>query len=162
MRQVAFGKAVQAGVLGALAWEAAVRLLIAAGVPLFDLLHLLGTMVLPHAAPWQWWLAGVGMHLLAGAVWAIFYAYFFFYTFDCAPALQGLIFATFPFVLAGVATVPQMGLMNPTVHPDFFALREGWGGPVTLAMGHAIYGLVLGALYTHPVGHPVRRMTAHG
>jgi hypothetical protein len=41
IRRVAFGKAIVAGALGALAWEALARLLIFLGIPLFDLVFTL-------------------------------------------------------------------------------------------------------------------------
>jgi beta-glucosidase/6-phospho-beta-glucosidase/beta-galactosidase len=58
-----------------------------------------------------------------------------------------------------VVMVPQMGWMNDQVlrglmpHPGLFAWNLGWGGPVGLALGHLIYGVTMGSLYTHPVGH---------
>lgn len=162
MRLVAFQKAMRAGAVGALAWELLLRLLMAAGVPLFDLLHTLGTILLPQAGVWEWWLAGAAMHVLAGVVWAVFYAYFFFYTFDWPPALQGLAFAAVPFTLAGLVMVPQIGLMHGGPPPGAFAIHYGWGGPASLALGHAVYGLAMGALYTRPVGRPVRRVAVHG
>src|SRR5687767_11647979 len=160
IRQVAFAKAVMAGVAGALAWEVAVRLLIASGLPLFDLVRLLGTMILPHEAPWKWWLVGMSLHATVGAIWAIFYAYFFWSTYSWKPTSQGVVFALGPTVLAGLIMVPQMGWMHEQVlqgstpHPGLFASNLGWGGPLGIVLGHLIYGATMGSIYTHPVGHP--------
>ncbi len=167
MRVVAFRKAIIAGAAGALAWDAAVRGAIAAGAPFFDLTRLLGGMLAGASPAWEWWPAGIVLHAMVGAMWAIFYAYFFFYTLDAPPAVQGLIFSIVPLTLAGLVMLPQMGLMHPLIlagrmpDPGVFAARLGWGGPVALAGGHALYGAVMGALYTRPVGHPVRRARAH-
>jgi hypothetical protein len=169
IRRVAFRKAVVAGAAGALAWELVVRLLLWCGVPLFDLVRTLGTMVLGAAPAWQWWPVGLGMHAAVGAIWAIFYAYFFWSTLDRAPAVQGLVFSLGPAFLAGLVMVPQMGLMHalmlrgemPT--PGTFGLNLGWGGPAGILLGHLVYGLVMGSLYTRPVGHKVgQRRLSHG
>lgn len=168
MRLVAFRKAVFAGAAGALAWEAVLRAAAAAGLTVFDLPRTLGTLIDPGAPAWKWWFAGVLLHAMVGVIWAIFYAYFFFYTFDARPAVQGLVFALGPLALAGLVMVPQMSLMHPLMQaggvpaPGAFAARLGWGGPISLAAGHAVYGAVMGALYTRPVGHPVRRVSSHG
>jgi len=162
IRRVAFRKAIAGGVAGAVAWEAAVRLLRVAGVPLSDLVHLLGTMLVGQTSAWVWWSAGMALHASVGAVWAIFYAYFFWSTFEWRPPLQGLVFSFIPILLAGLVMLPQLGWMHPLVlrgempRPGIFDIGEGWGGPVGIVLGHLIYGLTLGALYTRPVGSPVQ------
>jgi hypothetical protein len=156
--------------IGALAWDAVVRALILVGLPLFDLVRLLGTMVVGGpSAPLLWWPTGLVLHASVGAVWAIFYAYFFWSTFDWRPALQGLGFSVIPIVLAGLVMLPQLGWMHPLVlrgvlpRPGLFGLGIGWGGPASIVLGHAVYGLIIGILYTRPVGNPVRRqISVHG
>jgi hypothetical protein len=162
IRRVAFKKAIIAGTLGATAWEIAVRLLIWADLPMFDLVYALGSMLLwKGASVWQWWTVGMMMHILVGAIWAVFYAYFFWSLFDYPPALQGLIFSLLPMLLAGLIMVPQMDLMNERIlsgelpKNGFFALGIGWGGPLAIVLGHLVYGAVLGSLYKNPVGYPV-------
>src|SRR5438105_3676840 len=113
IRRVDFGKAVLAGVAGALAWDGAVRLLLRLGLPLFDIVHVLGTMILGRSAVWEWWPAGMVLHAMVGAIWAIFYAYFFWSSFDWPPPVQGLVFSIAPAILAGLVMIPQMGYMNP-------------------------------------------------
>ncbi|MFL5537070.1 MAG: hypothetical protein ACJ8AP_15290 [Gemmatimonadales bacterium] len=85
IRRVAFRKAIAGGLAGAVAWELVVRLLRFSGVPLGDLVHLLGTMLVGRAPAWLWWPTGMTLHLGVGAVWAIFYAYFFWSTFAWRP-----------------------------------------------------------------------------
>jgi hypothetical protein len=162
IRRVAFRKAIIAGALGAAAWEIAVRLLIWAGLPMFDLVYALGSMLLwKGATSWQWWTVGMLMHALVGAIWAVFYAYFFWSLFDYPPTLQGIIFSLLPALLAGLIMVPQMDLMNERIlsgelpKNGFFALGIGWGGPLAIVLGHLVYGAVLGSLYKNPVGYPV-------
>jgi hypothetical protein len=162
IRLVAYKKAIVAGALGAFAWEIVARGLIAAGLPMFDLVRTLGSMLLDGGAgAWQWWPAGMFLHAVVGAIWAIFYAYFFWSLFDYPPALQGLIFSLLPAVLAGLIMIPQMDFMNEQVmsgalpRHSFFALGIGWGGPAAVVLGHLVYGAVLGYLYRNPVGYPV-------
>ena len=169
IRRVAFIKAIVAGVLGAVAWEVVMRLLILAGLQLFDLVRLLGTMVVGQALVWQWWLIGIAMHASVGAIWAIFYAYFFWSTYDWSPLVQGLVFSLGPAFLAGLIMIPQLGLMHPLIlrgeiaNPGLFALSLGWGGPVGVILGHLIFGAVMGSIYTRPVGHRIKqRRLANG
>jgi hypothetical protein len=163
IRRVAFRKAVLAGVIGALAWEAVIRGMIVLGLSLGDLVRLLGTMVVPHSPVWIWWPTGLALHATVGAIWAIFYAYFFWSTFEWRPATQGLVFSLVPIALAGLIMFPQLGWMHPLVlqreipHPGLFGLGLGWGGPVTIVLGHLVYGVTMGSLYTRPVGYPVPR-----
>lgn len=169
IRRVAFSKAILAGTLGALAWEAVVRILILLGLPLFDLVFTVGTMVLGETRPWLWWPAGLVLHATVGAIWAIFYAYFFWSTYDWPPAAQGLLFSLGPAVLAGLIMVPQMSYMHPLIlagrlpATGVFGVKLGWGGPAGIVLGHLIYGAVMGSLYVRPVGYRVgRRMRLYG
>jgi hypothetical protein len=163
IRRVAFGKAVAAGAADALVWELCLRALLLAGAPLFDLVRLLGTLLLGETRSLAWWPAGLLLHATVGSIWAIFYAYFFWSSWDRAPALQGLAFSLGPAVLAGLVMVPQLALMHEaTLHgrapaPGVFALRLGWGGPLGILLGHLAYGAAMGALYTRPVGHAVKK-----
>ena len=169
IRRVAFGKAVLAGATGALAWEIAARALLLLGIPLFDLVFTLGTMIVGEVHPWVWWPIGMALHATVGAIWAIFYAYFFWSTYDLPPVAQGLLFSLGPAALAGLVMVPQMSFMHPLIlegkltPTGFFGLKQGWGGPVGIVIGHLIYGAVMGALYIKPVGYPVgRRIVPYG
>ena len=158
IRRVAFGKAVIAGVAGAAAWEAVARLFILLGAPMFDIVRVLGTMLLGLGAPtWEWWPAGLAMHAVIGTIWAIFYAYFVWSFFDLRPIFQGLLFSLLPALLAGVIMVPQMDLMLDGQYPPFriFAIGIGVFGPISIFIGHIIYGLVMGSIYMRPVGHRV-------
>jgi hypothetical protein len=165
IRRVAFRKAVTAGVAGAGAWEAVVRLLIWLGLPMFDLVRVLGTMGFGAGAPvWKWWPVGMAMHAVVGAVWAIFYAYFFWSLIDARPILQGILFSLLPTLLAGLIMIPQMDLMLDGAHTPFLVFATGIGilGPVSVLAGHIIYGVVLGAIYVRPVGYPVGRRAVYG
>ncbi|HEX8842812.1 MAG TPA: family 1 glycosylhydrolase [Sphingomicrobium sp.] len=162
MRVVAFRKAILAGAAGALAWEAAVRVLAIAGVPVFDLVRELGTLPFPNGSAAEWWPAGLAAHASVGAGWALFYAYFFWGRFRWPPGIQGLAFAALPAVLAILIAVPQLRLMH--LHED--VVRLDWRSYLTglqstklggLLLGHALFGLTVGAIYTHPVGYAVGR-----
>ncbi len=162
LRVVDFRKAILAGAAGAFVWEVALRLLALLGFPIFDLVRELGTLPIPRAGPALWWPLGMAAHALVGAGWALFYAYFFWARFRWRPALQGLAFAVLPALLAIAIMVPQLRLM----HLDAEVARLNWRfflfafAPATLgslALGHALFGLTVGALYTHPVGYPAAR-----
>src|SRR5688500_17679380 len=156
IRRVAFKKAIFCSARCALAWEIVVRALILIGVPLSDLVRVLGTMVAGEDAEfWEWWPIGMAMHALVGAIWAIFYAYFFWSFYDYPPTLQGVIFSLIPTLLAGFIMIPQMDFMTERGLPQFrmFALGIGWLGPVSVLAGHLIYGAVMGTIYTRPVGY---------
>lgn len=162
IRRVAFKKAILAGALGAFAWEVAIRLLLLTGLPFFDLVYVLGTMILDgKAPPWQWWPVGMSMHALVGSIWAIFYAYFFWSIYDLPPVLQGIMFSILPALLAGLIMIPQMDFMHALIlsgvmpKQGFFAIGLGWLGPASIILGHLIYGTVTGFIYRKPVGYAV-------
>jgi hypothetical protein len=158
IRRVAFGKAVVAGAAGAFAWEVVALLLMWAGAPFSDVSRSLGHLAAPGLPSGVQWIIGLGMHMLIGAIWTVFYAYFFWSTLDISPHLQGLIFATCPAILAGLIMVPQMALMNDHAPaPGIFGINNGWSGPVGIFLNHWIYGIVMGAIYVRPVGYPVSK-----
>jgi len=163
IRSIAYSKAVLAGMAGAMAWEIVARLLIQAGLPVFDIVGTLGTLALPHARPWASWAVGMLLHLLVGAIWAVFYAYFFWSVLPLRRALQGLVFAFVPMPLAIFIMHPQFDLMHPLVQSGqlsssgLFGLNGGAHEPLSIAAGHLIWGTVLGLLYTRPVGYPANR-----
>ena len=158
IRVVALPKAALAGVVAAFAWEATLRALAAAGLPLFDIVRGLGTLVFPDGPLLAWWSVGMAAHAMVGALWAIFYAYFFWSLLDWRPVAQGLVFALLPAALALLVVAPQLALMHQDeaiVQVDLlgFFTGLGWREPMGLLLGHLIFGAVLGALYTHPVGY---------
>ena len=101
--------------------------------------------------------------MAVGAIGAIFYAYFFYALLPWRPVVQGLAFgllaavpvtvAVYPLliVMHASADVAQMNLMG---FGHMLGWRERWG----LVLGHLIYGAVLGALYTRPVGRSTARL----
>ena len=160
VRRVAFKKAILGGALGALGWEVAVRVLIIAGLPMFDLVRTLGTLAVGDRADvWQWWPVGMTMHALVGSIWGIFYAYFFWSFYDFPPVLQGIVFSIVPTLLAGFIMVPQMDDMLAGQRDlRTFAIGVGWLGPFSVVLGHLTYGVVLGIIYQRPVGYPTGRL----
>ena len=162
IRIVALRKAALAGVAGALAWEIAMRAFRLGGLDLFDIVRILGTLAFPDGPPIAWWTAGVAIHAAVGAIWAIFYAYFFWSVLNWRPAFQGMAFSILPALLALFVAYPQLHMMHlggPVAQFDTIAVMRAISGreAVGLLLGHLIYGGVLGALYTHPVGYPTAR-----
>ncbi|HEX4761290.1 MAG TPA: family 1 glycosylhydrolase [Sphingomicrobium sp.] len=158
LRVVAFRKAIAAGAAGAVVWEAALRLLALLGLPSFDLVRELGTLAFPSGGAAEWWPAGMAAHATVGAAWALFYAYFFWARFRWPPVLQGLAFAALPAMLAALIVYPQLQLMHlrqDMVQLDWHEFLTGLEQTrlTGLLAGHALFGLTVGALYTHPVGY---------
>jgi len=159
IRIVSLRKAILAGVAGALAWEVVLRLLLLAHLPLVDIVRGLGLLVFPHSGVWEWWPAGMALHLLVGVIWAVFYAYFAWSVLALRPVWQGLIFSLLPFVLATAVVYPQVAVMQASVHvlhvsPWRLIAQVSWGERTGILIGHLVYGAVMGALYTRPVGYP--------
>ncbi len=163
IRHIAYGKAVLAGVSGAVAWEIVAKILIAIGVPFFSIVDTLGAVALPNGSAWASWSIGLLLHLIVGAIWAVFYAYFFWSVLPLRPALQGMVFAFVPMPLAICIMRPQLELMHQLTRAGdlpasgLFGLGGGFYLPLTVVAGHLIWGTVLGALYTHPVGYAATR-----
>jgi len=158
LRVVAFRKAVLAGAAGAVVWEAVLRCFALLGYPSFDIVRELGTLPFPRGGPALWWPAGMAAHMLVGAAWALFYAYFFWSRLRWPPALQGLAFAALPATLATLIVYPELQLMHlgqQVVTIDWKGFFGGIGQTKLggLLLGHALFGLTVGALYTHPVGY---------
>ena len=165
IRHVAYRKAVLAGIAGAVAWEIVAQLLVFVGVPFFSIVDTLGAVALPGGSAWASWSVGMLLHLVVGAIWAVFYAYFFWSVLPLRPALQGLVFAFVPMPLAICIMRPQLELMrlsNAGDMPDIglFGLSGGLYLPLTVACGHLIWGAVLGLIYTRPVGYAAGRQRA--
>jgi hypothetical protein len=56
IRRVAFKKAFLGGVIRVLAWEVTIRVRILLGLPMFDIVLILGTLLCRGGALfWQWW-----------------------------------------------------------------------------------------------------------
>ena len=162
IRIVSYRKAVLAGAAAAVAWELVMRPLLLAGLPLVDIVRMLGLLVAPSGPAMAWWAAGMAIHVLVGVIWAVFYAYFAWSILPWRPVFQGLIFTLVPTVLATVVVYPQLYVMQAAervlhVNPWALMTAVSWGERAGLVLGHLAYGAVLGALYTHPVGSPASR-----
>ncbi|HSV04158.1 MAG TPA: family 1 glycosylhydrolase [Phenylobacterium sp.] len=162
IRVISVRKAIVAGCAGALAWELLLRALALAGVPLVDIVGSLGLLVLPGGRGWAVWGAGLFLHLIVGVLWAVFYAYFFFSVTLLRPVWQGLVFSALPAALAILIVYPQLKLMGEpaaVAHANAWTLlvAVSWKERIGLLLGHAAYGLALGALYVRPVGRPSDR-----
>ena len=163
IRHVSYRKAVLAGMAGAVAWEIVARPLLMAGLFHFDIVGTLGTLAVPHGSALASWSAGMSLHLIVGAIWAVFYAFFFWSALPAPPVAQGFLFAFVPMPLALFIMHPQFELMHPLVrsgelpYSGLFGLSGGWREPVSIAAGHLIWGAVLGLVYVRPVGYATGR-----
>jgi beta-glucosidase/6-phospho-beta-glucosidase/beta-galactosidase len=110
-------------------------------------------------------LAALAAHLGIGVCWAVFYAFFFWGRFRLPPIFQGLLFSLLPATLAIFVVYPELALMRapgPEVVisvRSFFAPLNG-ATVASLLFSHALFGLILGALYRRPVGYAVDQKPA--
>jgi hypothetical protein len=160
IRVVAIRKAVAAGVGGAIAMEIFSRAGALLGLKTIDFIAELssvafrGSRLLADSA-------AVIAHLTVGVCWAIFYAFFFWGRLrKLRPALQGLIFAVLPALLATFVVYPELALIRHQV--DIINLTlAGFFAPLSapavasILIGHALFGLTMGAIYRKPVGYRV-------
>jgi hypothetical protein len=156
IRVVALKKAVAAGVGGAIAMELFSRLGRLLGLETIDFIAELssvafrGSRVLAD-------LAAVIAHLGIGVCWATFYAFFVWGRLRLRPALQGLVFAIMPASLAILVVYPELALIHRNVDLAQVSLASFFApltlpSVVSLLIGHAIFGLTVGAIYRRPVG----------
>jgi beta-glucosidase/6-phospho-beta-glucosidase/beta-galactosidase len=162
IRIVSLRKAALAGLCGALAWTAVLGGLQLLGLRSFDIVKELGTLAFAPDEPLRWGTVGLVAHGFVGICWALVYAYFFWSRVNWPPALQGLAFSIVPAMLALFIVNPQLELMHlhrdavpltwETVLPSISLAQLGG-----LLLGHAIYGLTVGAIYIRPVGYGADR-----
>src|SRR3546814_853268 len=117
---VSLRKAVLAGIVAAFAWELAIRIIQFGGIALFDIVQHLGTLAFPAGPVLARWMTGMVIHATVGAIWAIFYAYFFWSTFDWPPAFQGMAFSLLPTLLALFIAYPQLQMLHLDVPTALF------------------------------------------
>ena len=160
IRVVAIRKAVAAGVGGAIAMEIFSRVGALLGLKTIDFIAELssvafgGSRLLADSA-------AVIAHLTVGVCWAIFYAFFFWGRLrKLRPPLQGLVFAILPAVLATFVVYPELALIHHKI--DVINLTvAGFFAPLSvpaiasILIGHALFGLTMGAIYRKPVGYRV-------
>jgi beta-glucosidase/6-phospho-beta-glucosidase/beta-galactosidase len=161
VRILDFRKAVLAGIAGGVAMEVTLQGLARVGLSSVDIVAQLSSV--GFAGNQVLAMAGAAVvHLAIGICWAIFYGYFFWARLKWPPALQGLAFSALPAVLAILIVFPQLELMRQ--HAAVVSLDVGsFLAPLRassvagLVVGHAVFGLVVGAIYTHPVGYAADR-----
>ena len=143
-------------------WTATLGGLRLLGLPLFDIVKELGTLAFAPNELLRWGAVGLIAHGLVGICWALVYAYFFWSRVSWPPAVQGLAFSAVPAFLALFIVHPQLQLM----HLPQDVVRLTWelvlpslslGELTGLLLGHALFGLTVGSIYTHPVGYRVDR-----
>ncbi|HJP69497.1 MAG TPA: family 1 glycosylhydrolase [Sphingomicrobium sp.] len=158
IRVVAFKKAVIAGICGAAAMEiyslAGSRL----GLSNVDFVDQLSSLALRRDPLVAHGFAAT-VHLAIGVCWAVFYAFCFWGRLRVRPVFQGLIFAAIPALLAILIMHPELRLMRlntSMVKLDLGTYFEPLSSSTiaSLIVAHALYGLVIGAIYRRPVGYP--------
>ena len=157
IRVVALKKAVAAGVGGAIAMELFSRLGRLLGLQTIDFIAELSAVAF-RGSRLLADLAAVIAHLGIGVCWATFYAFFVWGRLRLRPSLQGLVFAIMPASLAILVVYPELALIRSSTDVTTLTV-VGFFAPLTLAavvsllIGHALFGLTVGAIYRRPVGY---------
>jgi beta-glucosidase/6-phospho-beta-glucosidase/beta-galactosidase len=164
IRVVSFQKAMLAGLAGAAAMEVYAFVASRLGVDGLDFINQLNSVTFR-----RWPLVadavGIAAHLGIGVAWAVFYAFFVWGRWHVRPLLQGLIFSLVPATLAILIMTPELALMRLRVDIVPLDLRT-YFAPLSpsvvasLLIAHAIFGLVIGAIYRRPVGYAVGKRAA--
>jgi beta-glucosidase/6-phospho-beta-glucosidase/beta-galactosidase len=164
IRVVAFRKAVTAGLAAAAAMEVFAFVSDRLGLGTIDFVAELSGVAF-DGSQFLATVAATLVHLGIGVCWAVFYAFFFWGRLRYRPAIQGLIFAIIPALLATFVVYPELALMQS--HADVVTLDIGtFLAPLSvssvgsLVAGHVLFGLVMGAICRKPVGYPVGRKPA--
>ena len=159
LRVVSLRKAVAAGLAAAAAMEALSFVGAKVGFQTIDFVREMSLVAFDGSRVAASLAAGAG-HLGVGVCWAVFYASFFWGRLRLRPALQGLVFAIIPALLAIFVVYPELALMHR--HSDVVRLDIGEflaplsaSAVASLLAGHALFGLVMGAIYRKPVGYAV-------
>lgn len=93
------------------------------------------------------------MHLIAGVIFALIYAYIFVAVGATNGWFFGGVIGLFHGVVVGAMVMPMMGIIHPAVKagemkaPGFFAVNAGPMTPMGLVVGHIVFGVVLGGVY---------------
>ena len=158
IRVVSLRKAVLAGLAGAFAMHAFSLGVAAFGGPSAGIADTLRSSAFRNS-PLLAYGAAALTDLSIGVCWAVFYAFFFWGRMRVRPPLQGLLFAIIPASLAILIVYPELALMRIPADTITISLRSFYaplsaGLIASVAIAHAIFGLVMGAIYHRPVGYP--------
>lgn len=144
-------KAFVAGVVGAAVMTILLSGAIAAHFRVLDFSMMWGTMVgLPLGV--EAWLAGFGIHLLVGGIFALMYAVLF-KVFSGAGALRGAAIGIVHGLITGIF-LPLLTLVNPLMNnghmrsPGPYFSGHGISGILFYLGIHIVYGVVVGWLYS--------------
>ena len=126
------GRAVLAGLAGAVAMTALMLMAPMMGMPPMNIGAMLGSVMGGNVA--LGWMA----HFVIGVVLALGYAAVFAKRLPGAPVVRGALFSLLPWLMAQIVVMPMMGMGL------FSGSMLAAGGSL---MGHIVYGIVLGLVY---------------
>ncbi len=158
IRVISLKKAVIAGLAGAAVMELASFVVSRTGFAMVDFVTELSSIAF-GASPLLTSAGALAAHFAIGICWAVFYALFFWGRLHVPPLVQGLIFSTLPATLAILIVYPELALIH--LRTDAIQLTAAsflaplsWPMVAGLLLGHALFGLTIGAIYRRPVGYP--------
>lgn len=149
-----WGKAFLAGIIGAALMTIMMSSANAAGFHVLDFSMMWGTLVGLPLGVWAW-LAGFGLHLIVGGLFALIYA-LVFNVFSGAGVLRG---GGIGIVHAGITGIflPLLPLVNPLMNnghmrsPSPYFAGHGIPGVLFYFGMHVVYGITVGWLYARMV-----------
>ena len=150
------GAAISAGLIGGAVMAAALYLAtaMAPGQMRMDLLHMLGSMVVPRGSDARVYSIGSIVHAFMSLGIALIYVVFFMLFAEGSNVVGwGVLFGFVHWVIMG-ANLEMMGYIHPLMRarelrrPGAFAINYPRATAVGFLFLHLIYGLVIGGLYT--------------
>lgn len=157
-----WARAAIAGVWGAALMMAFIDIFTMMGITPFSLERYIGSVLLRTPFGTHVWTIGYLANLVIGAIFGLFYAYFFEYEFQKTSPQLGFFLGLAHAVLAAVAFFPFFGMVRESMGIDyqstfgFFGLALNSATPLILLVGHLLFGATVGVLYG-----PVRLERVH-
>jgi hypothetical protein len=145
MERANAGRAILAGFVATLVMTMMMYIAPLMGMPKMDIAAMLGSMLgggqMPAAMSGNWW-AGMVIHFVNGTViFPLIYAYLLYAWLPGSPWAKGLTWGMILFLLAQAVVMPMMGM-------GFFSSKAPQPLMAVFGslIGHAIYGIILGAI----------------
>ncbi len=150
-------KAFSAGITGAVVMTVLMFLGRAFGLTALNLEMALGSM-LTQTLGAATWILGFGMHLIAGGVFALVYAWGFENISHHSGAGTGTWYGVIHTLISGIVVLGLMPAVHPLIPevlaaPGMFAINYGALTATAFIALHLIYGAVVGSMYG-PLARP--------
>lgn len=144
-------RAFSAGAAGAVLMSILMAAGRAAGLTTLNLEMMNGSLV-TRTISGGTWLLGFALHIAAGGIFALIYAWFFEHVSHRAGAGTGSVYGMIHAALSGFGVMGAVPFIHPLIPaalqaPGFFGNHYGTVTAVSFALLHLVYGAVVGAAY---------------